>query len=295
MQKQFSRIGLFAKHKTTSVTPVLQELIQFLDKHQYNYVIESQSAGLLPTRTFMTFSQEELGKHCDLAIVVGGDGSLLNAARAVLAYQTPVLGINRGRLGFLADILPNAMEQELKLILEGHYQTEKRFLLQASIRRDQKILAVSTALNDVVLYSGTVARMIEFEVYINELLMLRQQADGVIASTPTGSTAYALSAGGPILYPTLNAIALTPLCPHTFSSRPIVVDSHSKIKLNFTYKNDSVAKLSYDGQLHFDLNPNDQILIEKHPIELTLIHPKNHQYFTVLREKLGWNAQPIKD
>lgn len=293
MKSQFVRIGLFAKHSHTqdkSVSDTFLKLIKFLDKRGHDIVIESKSTIFLSKHRFFTVHEQELGKHCDLVIVIGGDGSFLQAARAVAADQIPVLGINRGKLGFLADILPNKMEQELGNILEGHYQEEKRFLLHTTIIRKEDPSLEGIALNDVVLYSGSVSRMIEFEVYINDALVLRQKADGIITATPTGSTAYALSAGGPILYPTLNAMTLTPLSPHTLSSRPLVIDSQSEIKFIFTYPNNPDTKLSCDGQLHFDLNSSDEIIIKKYPLELTLIHPKQHQYFKVLREKLGWNT-----
>ncbi|HQZ88363.1 MAG TPA: NAD(+) kinase [Gammaproteobacteria bacterium] len=299
MHKQtsrFNRIGLFAKHNNSSVLDTLEKLIHFLQKRGHTLSIETQSAALLSNQgnldhNIQIIPKEYLGEAVDLVIVIGGDGSLLNAARAIVAHQVPVVGINRGRLGFLADILPENMEQELNDILEGHYLEEQRFLLNARIIRHGKIVAESTALNDVVLYTGSIARMVDFEVYINDHFVLRQQADGIITATPTGSTAYALSAGGPILYPTLKALTITPLCPHTLSSRPIVVDSDSDIRLVVTQNNDIKPKLSCDGQSHFDLEASDQISIQKYPFELTLIHPKTHEYFSVLREKLGWSTQ----
>jgi NAD+ kinase len=292
---RFNKIGLFAKHNNSSVLDTLEKLIHFLQKRGHILSIETQSASLLSqqdvARNIHTVPREQLGAAVDLVIVIGGDGSLLNAARAIVAHQVPIVGINRGRLGFLADILPDDMEQALNAILDGHYLEEQRFLLNARIIRHGKTVAESTALNDVVLYTGSIARMVDFEVYINDHFVLRQQADGIITATPTGSTAYALSAGGPILYPTLKALTITPLCPHTLSSRPIVVDSDGDIRLVVTMNNDIKPKLSCDGQSHFDLEAGDQILIQKHPFELTLIHPQTHEYFSVLREKLGWSTQ----
>lgn len=296
MTQPFKRIGLFAKYNSRSIVDTFERLISFLDKQGYDLIIETESASLLLDKDkFPLIHKKELGKNCDLVIVVGGDGSLLNAARAVAPYHIPILGVNRGRLGFLADILPHNMEKELNSILEGSYAKEQRFLLEATLKRDDKTIAEGTALNDVVLYSGNVARMTDFEVYINQDFVLRQLADGLITATPTGSTAYALSAGGPIVYPSLNAITLAPLCPHTLSSRPIVVDANSLIELKVTENNSIAPQLSCDGQLHFDLLPGDRILIHKYAHELVLIHPKHHNYFTVLREKLGWTTSQIKD
>ncbi len=291
MASRFAKIGLFVKHNNNSVLDTFEKLIHFLNNRGHTIILEAKSAGLLSHPKFQIVEQVDLGKHCDLVIVVGGDGSLLNAARSVVASQTPILGINRGKLGFLADVLPQELEQELGPILEGQYTEEKRFLLNATVERQNQVLQKATALNDIVLYSGNIARMLDFEVSINTHFVLRQQADGIIIATPTGSTAYALSAGGPILYPTLNAITLVPLCPHTLSSRPIVVDSLSQIKLTVTPTNAIRPKLSLDGQVHIDLEPGDQISIHKHEFELTLIHPTHHEYFTVLREKLGWSTQ----
>lgn len=293
---RFKRIGLFAKHNNSSVLDTFEKLIHFLEKRGHTLSIEAQSATLLSHQgnaqhKIHTILRAQLGEAVDLVIVIGGDGSLLNAARAIVENQVPIVGINRGRLGFLADILPDNMEQELSAILEGHYLEEQRFLLNARIMRADKMIAESTALNDIVLYTGNIARMVDFEVYINDHFVLRQQADGIITATPTGSTAYALSAGGPILYPTLKALTITPLCPHTLSSRPIVVASDCEIRLVVTPNNDIKPKLSFDGQQHFDLEAGDEIIIQKHPFELTLIHPQTHEYFSVLREKLGWSTQ----
>jgi len=295
MVTPFKRIGLFAKYNSHTIADTLEKLITLLLNRHHSLTIEAESAKLLSKKIPPVVTKEQLGQSCDLIIVVGGDGSLLNAARAIAPYRVPILGINRGRLGFLADILPDEMEKELTAILEGQFIKESRFLLQAKLQRENKVIAETMALNDIVLYSGNISRMIDFEVYVNQHFVLRQQADGLITATPTGSTAYALSAGGPILYPTLNAITLAPLCPHTLSSRPIVVQGDSKIKLVITGIKKTYPKLSSDGQQHFDLIQHDQILIEKYEHELILIHPAHHDYYTVLREKLGWNITPIKE
>jgi NAD+ kinase len=292
--KQFKTIGLFAKYNL-SIADTFKKLVAFLVQRGHTLCIETQSSALLSDHSFKVVPKEALGASCDLTMVVGGDGSLLNAARATVDYQVPILGINRGRLGFLADIRPQEMEQKLAAILSGAYTEERRFLLNATIVREGKTLVQNHALNDVVLYTGALARMIEFEVYIDEHFVLRQRADGFIAATPTGSTAYALSGGGPILYPTLNSIALVPMMPHTLTSRPIVVANTSTIKLVITENNELLPKLSLDGQVHLDLKPGDEILIQKYQHELMLIHPLHHDYFMVLREKLGWSTNPIKN
>lgn len=292
MTKLFPTIGLFAKHNNRSVADTFEKLILFLEKRGHSLIIEEESATLLANPHFPLMKRTEIGKHCSLIIVVGGDGSLLNAARAIVTSKVPILGINRGRLGFLADILPENLEIELQAILDGAYMEEQRFLLKAEFNRpDSPNTTISeTALNDIVLYCGGIARMIDFEIYINDQFVLRQQADGIITATPTGSTAYALSAGGPIVYPTLNAITIAPMCPHTLSSRPIVIDNNGRIKLVVTKNNTITPKLSCDGQNHFELPPGSEISIYKYEHELKLIHPIQHNYFSVLREKLGWST-----
>lgn len=197
MKTPFQRIGLFAKYNTSSVGDTLRKLVIFLKKRGHSLVIEKNSSALLEKASDLKqVERETLGSETDLVIVVGGDGSLLNAARAIAAFDLPILGINRGRLGFLADILPEEMEKKLGPILEGDYSEEKRTLLTASVERKGKRLNEGQALNDVVLFSGNIARMIEFEVFINSKFVLRQRSDGLITATPTGSTAYALSGGG---------------------------------------------------------------------------------------------------
>lgn len=290
----FPRIGLFAKHNSESVRPTLEKLIRFLTNRGHSLKLDRASSALIAPTAITVVDRDILAKDCDLIMVVGGDGSFLNAARAIVSHQVPILGINRGKLGFLVDILPHELETELGKILAGDYIEEDRFLLTTVVKRNHQIVFEAKALNDIVLYSSHNGRMIDFEVYINDRFVLRQQADGMITATPTGSTAYALSAGGSILYPTLKAISLTPLYPHTLSSRPIVVSYKTRIKLIVA---DAVigAKLNCDGQVQFDLTPNDEIHIEKFETHLTLIHPKQHEYFSVLREKLGWNTSQLKD
>lgn len=288
MAKPFARIGLFAKQSTNNA-PAFNTLIDFLSQHKLELLIETDSARISDT-ILPTKPREELAKHVDLVMVLGGDGSLLNAARAVVPFNVPILGVNRGRLGFLADIPPQELETQLTPILMGNYIEEERFLLEATIERQGKIIANHTALNDVVLYAGSIARMFEFEVWLNEQFVVQQRSDGLITATPTGSTAYALAAGGPILYPTLKAITLVPMFPHTLSTRPIVVSDESVIELKITANNKVFPKLSLDGQIHLDLEPSDRILIRKHQHLLRLIHPNHYNYFAVLREKLGWHA-----
>lgn len=294
MSKPFKKIGLFAKHNSRAIVDTFEKLIHFLHNQGCELFIEQQSANLLlENNSYSILPREQLGKESDLVIVVGGDGSFLNAARAVVQFKTPMLGVNRGRLGFLTDILPDEIEKDLTDILNGSFLTEQRSLIGVKIERAGVIIEEGEALNDIVLFGGSLARMIEFEVFINNDFVLRQSSDGFIVATPTGSTAYALSGGGSILYPTIKAITLVPMMPHTLTSRPIVVDETSEIELRITPDNETPPKLSCDGQRHFDLMSGDKVLISKYSHELTLVHPKHYNYFSVLRQKLGWSTRQV--
>lgn len=297
MAGPFKRIGLFAKHNSRAIVDTFEKLIDYLQKRGHILSVEEQSATLLPEKTLSAVSivaRNLLGQASDLVIVVGGDGSFLNAARAVVPFNIPMVGVNRGRLGFLTDILPEEIEKDLTPILDGQYAKELRSLIRVKIEREGNIIEESDALNDVVLFGGIIARMIEFEITINKIFVVRQLSDGLIIATPTGSTAYALSGGGPILYPTLNALVLVSMYPHTLSNRPIVVEDTSPIELKITENNVTNLKLSGDGQWHFELIAGDSIHIEKNPHQLILIHPKHYDYFSVLRQKLNWSSSQIK-
>ncbi|PIZ03995.1 MAG: NAD(+) kinase [Gammaproteobacteria bacterium CG_4_10_14_0_8_um_filter_38_16] len=282
--KSFKHIALISRQgKNTADT--VNAVKNYLLKKKLTVYIEEKTAGMLSKNTLPTFSETHLPKKVDLMIVIGGDGSLLNAAHCALPYHLPVLGINRGRLGFLTDIHPNELSK-IGAVLSGKYLTEKRFLLTA--KNGKKPLGI--ALNDVVLLPGD-AQLIEFEIRINDQFVCHQRADGLIVSTPTGSTAYALSGGGPILHPKLNAIVLVPMFPHTLSSRPIVVQDTAKIEIRVRNHNASHADISCDGQHRISIDPNDCITITKHKKQLQLIHPENYEYFATLREKLGWQSR----
>lgn len=289
-KSQFARIGIMGKPHQPQLKPTLEALVGILKSFSTEIVLENECQSLIAEK-FKQYAAVDLGKHIDLLIVIGGDGSLLNAARAVVDYGTSVLGVNRGRLGFLTDISPQRLEAQLEPILQGQYRKEERFLLESKILRDGKELGHNIALNDVVLYSGDIARMIEFEAYIDNTYVYRQRSDGLITSTPTGSTAYALSGGGPILHPELDAIVLVPMHPHTLSSRPIVIHNESKIKLLITPENQLEPRVSCDGQVNFTVKHNDEIHIAKYAKPLHLIHPNDYDYFSVLRNKLGWASE----
>lgn len=292
MQPAFKKVILFGKrHREKSTISTLLELSAFLQTIGIQVSIEQETAKMADITDLPLVTEENFHETGELIIVVGGDGSLLTAARLASEKNLPVLGINRGRLGFLTDIKPDEFS-EIEHILKGHYREEKRFLLNADIILDQKIISHQTALNDIVLLPGDVAHMIEFSIEIDGQLMCTQRADGLIVATPTGSTAYALSGGGPILHPQLDAVVLVPMFPHKLTSRPIVVSGNSDIKISIDKNNETAPRVSADGEDYINLESNQVIHIHKNQKPLTLIHPESYQYFSTLRTKLQWENKP---
>ncbi len=291
MSKSFNTVGLIGRQRKEDITDTLQSLKGLLQTRQLTIIVEEETAAFFSADQLPTYPRDQLGKHCDLIIVVGGDGSLLNAARAGIDYQTPVLGINRGRLGFLTDINPNDINTKVADVLDGLYIEEQRFVLNVHIEHQDQIFAPDIALNDVVLLPGAVAHMIEFSISINNQFVCNHRADGLIVATPTGSTAYALSGGGPILHPSLNAVVLVPMFPHTLSARPIVIDANSATKITIADTNEKPPRLSCDGQDLIEVPQGATIHISKKRETLRLIHPTDYNYFETLRLKLHWNTK----
>lgn len=290
----FTTVGLIVRRNSDRAVYSLQRLIRFLQGQGRAFVLEQETAAHLPEEVpadaVHTVSLDELGRHCDLVIVVGGDGSMLSGARALVASGVPLLGVNRGRLGFLTDITPDDIEQKVGEILAGHYSRERRFLLAVDLEHQGQLVSAGQALNDVVLHPGEFIRMLEFDLYVDGHFVTSQRSDGMIVSTPTGSTAYALSGGGPILHPRLDAIGLVPMNPHTLSSRPMVVPGDSDIRILVSEHNTTNPQITCDGQIHFMAHPGDAIRIRKLEHELTLIHPANHNFYERCRSKLGWGG-----
>ena len=287
---QFKTIGVIGR-KGSAVADSLNVLVPFLLKHKLEVILSKSMATLMPDTDLRVLSREGIGEACDLIIVLGGDGSLLSAARMLARHNVPVLGINRGRLGFLTDILPEEIQEKVGAVLQGDYTLEERFLLSATVLRDGEEVGKAEALNDVVVNSGTSARMIEFELYVAGEFVYRQRSDGLIISTPTGSTAYSMSGGGPIMHPTLDAVVLVPMFPHTLSSRPIVIDGNSIIEIVICQSHQNNHPVTCDGQVNITAVPGDKVVIRKKTHKLTLVHPPNHSFYASCREKLGWNTR----
>jgi NAD+ kinase len=288
MQASFKKVGLVGRSQQRGLQEVLTQLFALLEERSLEIVLEDRLGDVVPGHTQRLAPRDEIGQEVDLVIVVGGDGSLLSAARTLARYETPVLGVNRGRLGFLTDITPDQMSREIPAVLDGQYERESRFLLDALVCRDEKVVGRADALNDVVVNSGTSAQMIEFELYIDDTFVYRQRADGLIVSTPTGSTAYSLSGGGPIMHPALDAMVLVPMFPHALSSRPIVVDGDSKIRVDILARNRIHPPVTCDGQVNMTARPGDSVHIDKKPHCLILLHPVGHSFYASCRDKLRW-------
>lgn len=285
---QFKNIGIIGRMGSVRVVETIRRLNKFLLAEHYHVILEESTATLSPEFRLQVASRKLLGEICDLVIVVGGDGTLLGAARELAKSNVPILGINRGRLGFLTDITPQDLEERVRLVLEGNYIEERRFLLDAHVRRNGDPVGFGTALNDVVLHPGRSTRMIGFDLHIEGQFVYSQRSDGLIVSTPTGSTAYSLSAGGPIMHPRLDAIVVVPMYPHTLSSRPIVLDANCEIKIVIGEENQTNPLISCDGQVEINCAPGDTIRITRKPFKVRLIHPSNHNFYATCRQKLGW-------
>lgn len=283
----FKKIGLIAKPDDIHVKEALVQVIRFLKKRGLDIAIDQQCARQLNKKEIEGLKLLD-SENRDLLISIGGDGTLLHAAHKLPNFDVRLLGINLGKLGFLTDISPADIDGELDRILNGEFIEEQRAILSCSVVRDGRVLTTHNALNDAVIQKWDTARLITFDTYVNDIFVNRQRSDGVIVSTPTGSTAYALSCGGPILHPGLNAIALVPICPHTLSNRPIVVDGSSKITVEVSTPEAEHARLTCDGDVKFALAQDDQITIERSERFIRLIHPKDHDYYATLRAKLQW-------
>jgi NAD+ kinase len=232
-------------------------------------------------------SDEELAKSVDLMLVLGGDGTMIATARMLGQAEVPVMGVNYGGLGYLAEFPIKELFSALEAILAGSYAVERRVMLAVELWRGEELVTRNRILNDVVVNKSALARIIEIEAYLNEQFVNSFRADGLIVATPTGSTAYNLSAGGPVIYPSMNAVVITPICPFTLSNRPIVVPDDSVIEVRLITKNEEVA-LTLDGQVGFPLQAGDRAVIRKSNTTFNLVQPANRNYFDVLRDKLKW-------
>ncbi len=287
---QFSRIALIGKYRSPEAAESVRILATYLRQRGLETVVEEETAALIGDELASVASFESIGAEADIAIVVGGDGTLLNSARHLASFGVPLVGVNQGRLGFMTDVSREAMIESMDDLLSGNFSREERFLIEARVVRDGVLLPSNLALNDIVLSKANPGRMIEFELHIDGELIYVLRADGMIISTPTGSTAYALSANGPILHPSVSGIAVVPLCPHGMSYRPITVSASSTLELVMIEAYDGL--LHSDGQDRFEVCGTDRIVIRHSGKSVVFLHPPGYSYFAMLREKLHWSATP---
>jgi NAD+ kinase len=290
MKFPFKKVALIGKYKAPEIAEPLLLLAGFLSSRGLSVVVDSLTSEHLKSSQYPMMSLEEIGRVVDLAIVLGGDGTMLNIARILSPCHIPLVGVNQGRLGFLTDLSLENMQESIAAMLEGKFVTEQRLLLSARVLRNNVEVFSGLAFNDVVIHRGSISSMIEFEVRIDGEYLYNQRADGLIVSTPTGSTAYAMSAGGPILHPSLDAIELVPVCPHTLSNRPIVVKGTSVLEILPRRTGD--LRVRFDSHTNYDLQLHDKIIVARHPETACLLHPVGHSYYHTLREKLLWNQTP---
>jgi len=286
----FTSVILTAKNHQPKITQTLEYLIDFLEKHNIAIQLTKETAEIYQQQTHPVISLDSLtlDQTSTLVIAIGGDGTLLHTARSVVQSSTPIIGINCGKLGFLTDIIPESLTAQLECVLSGKYIEEKRFFLKVSVDNQSPIYA----LNEMTLLPTQAPNLVEFSVHIDQKLVCHQRSDGLIIATPTGSTAYSLSGGGPILHPELNAMVLTPMFPHTLSMRPIVVSADNTVKVTLSAVDGQQARICCDGQTPLPISTNQTVFIKKASKPLRLIHPPGYDYYNALRSKLHWATKP---
>ncbi|WP_018234069.1 NAD(+) kinase [Thioalkalivibrio thiocyanodenitrificans] len=289
----FGTVGIITKRSDERLVHILVSLIDHLLGHGCRVLLDDSARGWLENdHGCEQVDLDALGQQADLAIVIGGDGTFLAAGRAMVDHQVPLMGINIGRLGFLVDVSPHEMISRLDEILAGEYDEDHRSLLATRVVTNGAEPVERLSLNDVVLHIHDVVRMIEFETRIDGRHVNTQRADGLVVASPTGSTAYALSGGGPILAPSLDALVLVPICPHGLSNRPLVVHGDSEVEIRVCEFNRRHAHAAFDGQNSTTLGPGDRLIVRRKKTRLRLIHPTGYDYLQILRAKLGWGEQP---
>lgn len=291
MNASFKTVALVGKFKSAEIAEPLLRLGDYLHRRGVEVLVDRSTGAHLGGADYPALTLEEIGGRAQLAVVLGGDGTMLNIARTLAPYGVPLIGVNQGRLGFLTDISVDTMVETLGAMLDGEYVVEERMLLAGEVVSAQATVFKGLAFNDVVVHRGTKGSMIEFEVRLDGQFVYSQRSDGLIVATPTGSTAYALSAGGPIVHPGLKLITLVPVCPHTLSNRPIVISADSTVEILMHETNNS--RVHFDSHSHVELRENDRVVVKQAPSPVRLLHPVGHSYYHMLREKLRWSEQPL--
>lgn len=286
---EMKRIAIFVKPTDVRVE-LLDRLVKIIEGTGREVLLERRAAELLQGRCpKIGYERKELGSLCDVAVVLGGDGTMLGVARAIAEYGRPIIGVNAGRLGFITDVAPDNMDRVIPAMLDGECTSDRRYLLEGSVFRNGESVFTSLAGNDIGFSHGRAGGMIDVAVCVDGKPMCCQSADGIICSTAMGSTAYALAAGGPILHPAVDALLLVPVAPHTVSNRPIVLSTAASIDIRLTRARDAVAY--FDMQEFFDVVPGDVLKIRNSKLTIEILHPHNYDYFGLLQKKLNWNSQ----
>lgn len=288
MPKLFKTIGLFGKYKDPSVRDALNGMAEYLRYRKIDVVIGETTADEIIDSQQGKIPLKEIQSRMDLAIVIGGDGTMLHVARSLAPHGVPLVGVNMGRLGFLTDIPLVEMYEDVGRILDGEYDMEQRIMLEVEILRGEESILRDTAFNDMVIGKGLLERLIEFQIYIDGEFVTESRSDGMIVATPTGSTAYALSAGGPILHPQLESLILVPICPHTLSMRPIALRDSSVIDLTLVEICRRCAHVSLDGQIKLHLEGDEKVRVRRAKNTVKLVRTLEHNHYAALRSKLGW-------
>lgn len=288
--KTIRTVGIISRPRRADIARVVPSLVKWLQAHGAEVVCDSETGDCIGPLTVLTQKREDLPTRSDLLVVLGGDGTLLSAARLVAERPVPILAVNLGGLGFLTTVPVDDLYEILEEVFSGESRVSERVLLEAQIVRDGVVIRRQIALNDAVLNKAALARIMDVALHVDGEYVTTYKADGLILSTPTGSTAYSLSAGGPIVYPSVEAFAVTPICPHTLTNRPLVIPDAAKIEIDFQSEDDSVF-LTLDGQVGIELVRGDRIVLRKAPEKLRLVIPSKKTYYQVLRSKLKWGER----
>jgi len=286
MGRRFRHAALVGKHQAEGIRPLLEDIATFLVKQGLQVSFERQTAQSTRVDAYGALSPAEIGERCDLAIVVGGDGTMLGIARELARYDVPMVGINQGRLGFITDVPVGQMQEALEPLLAGDFEEEHRAMLESEVWRDGGRIFEGLSMNDVVVSRGATAGMVELRVDIGDEFVANLRADGLIIASPTGSTAYALSAGGPILHPGIAGWVLVPIASHTLSNRPIVLPDSGVVCIEIVAGRDASA--SFDMQGLTSLQHGDQVHVRRSEHRVRFLHPRGWSYYATLRRKLRW-------
>ena len=285
MSQQFAKIAILGRHDDPRVAEPMQELARHLTEAGIDVLAADDLTLDLPVTRM---PEVALCESADLVIAIGGDGTMLYASRLARGSGTPILGINRGRLGFLADVLPDEMIASIDRVLQGDYSRDPRMLLKATLHSQSGRKSSAYALNDVVLKRRETGRMVDFSTRVEGDFVNTHSGDGLIVATPTGSTAYSLSCGGPIISPPLDAVVVVPVCPHTLTDRPIVIPANQSIEVVLLERDETTAAITIDGHRMGDIRPGDKLIISAASERITLIHPPGYDFYGILRSKLFW-------